>query len=118
MKNILNVAFNNNNHVIIDKSLKGWKELEYEIVRDSYDNCISVCNMENIDPMGVHTGDSIVVAPSQTLSDKDYQMLRSASLKIICSGRLSRATATRCPRPYPACLKLSSKALVCSTVSS
>jgi len=61
----------------------GWKEVEYEVMRDAADTCISVCNMENLDPMGVHTGDSIVVAPSQTLSDKDYQMLRSASLKII-----------------------------------
>ena len=69
--------------VLLEKSLVGWKEVEYEVMRDSADNCITVCNMENIDPMGVHTGDSIVVAPSQTLSDKEYQMLRSASLKII-----------------------------------
>jgi carbamoyl-phosphate synthase large subunit len=69
--------------VLIEKCLLGWKELEYEVMRDSADNCITICNMENIDPMGVHTGDSIVVAPSQTLSDKEYQMLRSASLKII-----------------------------------
>ena len=69
--------------VLIEKSIAGWKELEYEVMRDSADNCITICNMENIDPMGVHTGDSIVVAPSQTLSDKDYQMLRIASLKII-----------------------------------
>ena len=69
--------------VLVEKSLVGWKEVEYEVMRDGADNCITVCNMENIDPMGVHTGDSIVVAPSQTLSDKDYQMLRSASLKII-----------------------------------
>ena len=61
MTEILNVAFNGNRQVIIDKSLKGWKELEYEIVRDAYDNCISVCNMENIDPLGIHTGESIVV---------------------------------------------------------
>ena len=83
MINILNVAFNNNSHVIIDKSLKGWKELEYEIVRDSYDNCISVCNMENIDPLGIHTGESIVVAPSQTLSDKEYNCLRRVAFKVI-----------------------------------
>ena len=83
MINILNVAFNNNSHVIIDKSLKGWKELEYEIVRDSYDNCISVCNMENIDPLGIHTGESIVVAPSQTLSDKEYNCLRTVAFKVI-----------------------------------
>ena len=69
--------------VLLERSLVGWKEVEYEVMRDAADNCITVCNMENIDPMGVHTGDSIVVAPSQTLSDKEYQMLRSASLKII-----------------------------------
>ena len=69
--------------VLLERSLVGWKEIEYEVMRDGADNCITICNMENIDPMGVHTGDSIVVAPSQTLSDKEYQMLRSASLKII-----------------------------------
>ena len=69
--------------VLLEKSVKGWKEIEYEVMRDSYGNCITVCNMENIDPVGIHTGDSIVVAPSQTLSDKEYQMLRSASIKII-----------------------------------
>ena len=69
--------------VLVERSLVGWKELEYEVMRDGADNCITVCVMENIDPMGVHTGDSIVVAPSQTLIDKEYQMLRSASLKII-----------------------------------
>jgi len=71
------------NQVMIERSLIGWKEIEYEVMRDGADNCITVCNMENFDPMGVHTGDSIVIAPSQTLSDKEYQMLRSASLKII-----------------------------------
>jgi carbamoyl-phosphate synthase large subunit len=69
--------------VLVETSLLGWKELEYEVMRDSADTCIIVCNMENLDPMGVHTGDSIVVAPSQTLTDKEHQMLRSASLKII-----------------------------------
>ncbi len=69
--------------VLIEMCLLGWKEIEYEVMRDAADSCITVCNMENIDPMGVHTGDSIVVAPSQTLSDKEYQMLRSASLNII-----------------------------------
>ena len=69
--------------ILIEKSIFGWKELEYEVMRDSANNCITICNMENIDPMGVHTGDSIVVAPSQTLTDNDHQMLRSASLKII-----------------------------------
>ncbi|MEK7281458.1 MAG: carbamoyl-phosphate synthase large subunit, partial [Chloroflexota bacterium] len=69
--------------VLLEKSIEGWKEIEYEVMRDGADNCIMVCNMENFDPVGVHTGDSIVVAPSQTLSDKEYQMLRSASLRII-----------------------------------
>ncbi len=69
--------------VLLERYLMGWKEIEYEVMRDGADNCITICNMENLDPMGVHTGDSIVIAPSQTLSDKDYQMLRSASLKII-----------------------------------
>ena len=69
--------------VLLEQSLAGWKEIEYEVIRDAKNNCIVVCNMENIDPVGIHTGDSIVVAPSQTLSDKEYQMLRSASIKII-----------------------------------
>jgi carbamoyl-phosphate synthase large subunit len=69
--------------IMVERSLLGWKEVEYEVMRDSADNCITICNMENLDPMGVHTGDSIVVAPSQTLSDIEYHMLRSASLKII-----------------------------------
>ena len=69
--------------VLVEKYLLGWKEVEYEIMRDGADNCLTVCAMENIDPMGVHTGDSIVVAPTQTLSDKEYQMLRSAALRII-----------------------------------
>ena len=69
--------------VLLEKSIKGWKEIEYEVIRDSYGNCITVCNMENVDPVGIHTGDSIVVAPSQTLSDKEYQMLRKASIDII-----------------------------------
>jgi carbamoyl-phosphate synthase large subunit len=69
--------------VLVERSVAGWKEIEYEVMRDAADNCITVCNMENLDPMGVHTGDSIVVAPSQTLTNKEYQMLRTASLKII-----------------------------------
>ncbi len=69
--------------ILVERCLLGWKEIEYEVMRDGADNCITICNMENFDPMGVHTGDSIVVAPSQTLSDKEYQMLRTASLKII-----------------------------------
>lgn len=74
--------------VLLEKSVKGWKEVEYEVMRDSYGNCITVCNMENIDPVGIHTGDSIVVAPSQTLSDKEYQMLRTASINIINSVKI------------------------------
>ena len=69
--------------VLLERSLEGWREIEYEVMRDGADNCITICNMENLDPMGVHTGDSIVVAPSQTLTDKEHQMLRSASLRII-----------------------------------
>jgi carbamoyl-phosphate synthase large subunit len=69
--------------ILVEKSLKGWKEAEYEVVRDAADNCITVCNMENFDPLGVHTGDSIVVSPSQTFSDEEYHMLRSASIKIV-----------------------------------
>lgn len=71
------------NQVLIEKSIKGWKEIEYEVIRDNKGNCITVCNMENIDPVGIHTGDSIVVAPVQTLSDKENQMLRKASIDII-----------------------------------
>jgi carbamoyl-phosphate synthase large subunit len=71
------------NQVLVEQSVSGWKEIEYEVIRDSNDNCITICNMENFDPVGVHTGDSIVVAPSQTLSDKEYQMLRTSSIKII-----------------------------------
>ena len=69
--------------VLVERCISGWKEIEYEVMRDSAGNCITVCNMENIDPVGVHTGDSIVVAPSQTLSDKEYQMLRTSALNII-----------------------------------
>lgn len=69
--------------VLIEKSLKGWKEVEYEVVRDRFDNCITVCNMENFDPLGIHTGESIVVAPSQTLSNEDYHMLRKLAIKIV-----------------------------------
>ncbi len=74
---------------LIERSVAGWKEIEYEVMRDGADNCITVCNMENLDPIGIHTGDSIVVAPSQTISDKEYQMLRTASLKIIRSLRIA-----------------------------
>jgi len=74
--------------VLVEEYLSGWKEIEYEVMRDGADNCITVCNMENFDPMGVHTGDSIVFAPSQTLSDKEYQVLRSASINIIRSLKI------------------------------
>ncbi|PVV83152.1 carbamoyl-phosphate synthase large subunit, partial [Dehalogenimonas alkenigignens] len=69
--------------ILVEKSIAGWKEIEYEVMRDAINNCITVCNMENFDPVGVHTGDSIVIAPSQTLTNKEYQMLRTASIKII-----------------------------------
>ncbi len=74
--------------VLLEQSVAGWKEIEYEVIRDKKDNCIIICNMENIDPVGVHTGDSIVIAPSQTLRDKEYQMLRQASIKIIRSLKI------------------------------
>ena len=76
-------AFSFSPQVLVEKSLRGWKEIEYEVVRDRYDNCITVCNMENFDPLGIHTGESIVVAPSQTLTNHDYQKLRSLSIRII-----------------------------------
>ncbi|MFH1133343.1 MAG: carbamoyl-phosphate synthase (glutamine-hydrolyzing) large subunit [Nanoarchaeota archaeon] len=69
--------------VLVEESVKGWKEVEYEVMRDRFDNCITICNMENLDPMGIHTGESIVVAPSQTLSDQEYQLLRDISLKVV-----------------------------------
>ena len=76
-------AFSFSPQVLVEKSLKGWKEIEYEVVRDRYDNCITVCNMENFDPLGIHTGESIVVAPSQTLSNTEYHKLRELAIKII-----------------------------------
>ena len=76
-------AFSFSPQVLVEKSLRGWKEIEYEVVRDKYDNCITVCNMENFDPLGIHTGESIVVAPSQTLTNHDYHKLRELSIKII-----------------------------------
>eukprot|EP00922_Rhytidocystis_sp_ex-Travisia-forbesii_P052025 GHVS01077215.1.p1 GENE.GHVS01077215.1~~GHVS01077215.1.p1 ORF type:complete len:1771 (+),score=399.07 GHVS01077215.1:44-5356(+) len=76
-------AFVHSAQVFVDKSLKGWKEIEYEVIRDSKDNCITVCNMENFDPLGIHTGDSIVVAPSQTLSNSEYYRLRETAIKVI-----------------------------------
>lgn len=76
-------AFSFSPQILVEKSLKGWKEIEYEVVRDSYDNCITVCNMENFDPLGIHTGESIVVAPSQTLSNSEYNKLRELSIRIV-----------------------------------
>ncbi|TPX69761.1 hypothetical protein SpCBS45565_g02192 [Spizellomyces sp. 'palustris'] len=76
-------AFATSPQVLVERSMKGWKEIEYEVVRDANDNCITVCNMENFDPLGIHTGDSIVVAPSQTLSDEDYMMLRRTAVNVI-----------------------------------
>ena len=83
LKKLLKKSFSYSSQVIIDESLKGWKELEYEVVRDKDDNCITVCNMENFDPMGIHTGESIVIAPSQTLSNRDHQIMRDIALRTI-----------------------------------
>ncbi|XP_070556717.1 multifunctional protein CAD-like isoform X2 [Ptychodera flava] len=80
---LANAAFSHTSQVLVDKSLKGWKEVEYEVVRDGYDNCITVCNMENVDPLGIHTGESIVVAPSQTLTNIEYNKLRNTAIKVI-----------------------------------
>ncbi|NCB98653.1 MAG: carbamoyl-phosphate synthase large subunit, partial [Bacteroidia bacterium] len=76
-------AFSYSPQVLVEKSLKGWKEIEYEVVRDKYDNCITVCNMENFDPLGIHTGESIVVAPSQTLTNSEYHLLRELAIRIV-----------------------------------
>ncbi len=76
-------AFSYSSQILVEESLKGWKEVEYEVVRDCYDNCITVCNMENFDPLGIHTGESIVVAPSQTLTNREYHKLRSLSIEIV-----------------------------------
>ena len=83
LNKICEKAFSFSPQVLVEKSLKGWKEIEYEVVRDQYDNCITVCNMENFDPLGIHTGESIVVAPSQTLSNSEYHKLRALSIKIV-----------------------------------
>jgi carbamoyl-phosphate synthase large subunit len=83
LKEIIKVAFVESPQVLVEEDLTGWKEIEYEVVRDCADNCITVCNMENVDPLGIHTGESIVVAPSQTLDNEDYQMLRTIALKVI-----------------------------------
>ncbi|HKL71024.1 MAG TPA: carbamoyl-phosphate synthase large subunit, partial [Marinilabiliaceae bacterium] len=76
-------AFSYSKQILVEESLKGWKEVEYEVMRDAYDNCITVCNMENFDPLGIHTGESIVVAPSQTLTDSEYHKLREIAIKIV-----------------------------------
>jgi len=83
LKELLTRAFSYSKQILVEKYLGGWKEIEYEVVRDSYDNCITVCNMENFDPMGVHTGESIVIAPSQTLTNREYHKLRAISIKVI-----------------------------------
>src|SRR5512133_2186392 len=83
LKNLAGRAFSYSGQILVEESLKGWKEVEYEVVRDRFDNCITVCNMENFDPLGIHTGESIVVAPSQTLSNSEYHKLRELSIKII-----------------------------------
>ena len=83
MRTLARQAFAHSSQLIIDKSLKGWKEVEYEVVRDAFDNCITVCNMENLDPLGIHTGESIVVAPSQTLTNREYNMLCTTAMKVI-----------------------------------
>ncbi len=83
LEEVCKVAFVESPQVLVEEDLTGWKEIEYEVVRDKYDNCITVCNMENVDPLGIHTGESIVVAPSQTLDNTEYQMLRSIALKVI-----------------------------------
>jgi len=83
LKEILNRAFSYSKQILIEKYLGGWKEVEYEVVRDKYDNCITVCNMENFDPMGIHTGESIVVAPSQTLTNSEYHKLREIAIMVI-----------------------------------
>ncbi|MDA1208443.1 MAG: carbamoyl-phosphate synthase (glutamine-hydrolyzing) large subunit [bacterium] len=83
LKELATTAFVESPQVLVEEDLTGWKEIEYEVVRDNCDNCITVCNMENVDPLGIHTGESIVVAPSQTLDNEDYQMLRSTATKVI-----------------------------------
>ena len=83
VKKLASKALSYSSQILVEEYLEGWKEIEYEVVRDKYDNCITVCNMENIDPMGIHTGESIVVAPSQTLTNNEYHMLRSIAIKTI-----------------------------------
>ncbi|MAA80351.1 MAG: carbamoyl phosphate synthase large subunit [Deltaproteobacteria bacterium] len=83
LRYLVEQAFSHTSQILLEEYLEGWKEIEYEVVRDRFDNCITVCNMENFDPMGIHTGESIVVAPSQTLSNQDYHLLREVSIRVI-----------------------------------
>lgn len=83
LKTLATKAFSHSDQILVEKSLKGWKEIEYEVVRDRFDNCITVCNMENFDPLGIHTGESIVVAPSQTLTNSEYHKLREIAIRIV-----------------------------------
>jgi carbamoylphosphate synthase large subunit len=85
LKDMGTKALSLSEQILVEKSMKGWKEVEYEVVRDAHDNCVTVCNMENFDPLGIHTGDSIVMAPSQTLSNEEYHMLRDTAIRVrIC----------------------------------
>ena len=106
------------NQILVERSVAGWKEIEYEVMRDKADNCIIVCNMENIDPVGVHTGDSIVVAPSQTLNDLQYQMLRTASLAIIRRLKIEGAATYSTPSTRTATSTTSSEVNPASARSS
>jgi len=83
LREMADMALSTSPQILVEKSMKGWKEVEYEVVRDAYDNCVTVCNMENFDPLGIHTGDSIVMAPSQTLSDEEYHMLRNTAIRVV-----------------------------------
>lgn len=83
LREMADMALSTSPQILVERSMKGWKEVEYEVVRDAYDNCVTVCNMENFDPLGIHTGDSIVMAPSQTLSDEEYHMLRNTAIKVV-----------------------------------
>ena len=82
LKDMGSKALSLSEQILVEKYMKGWKEVEYEVVRDSYDNSVTACNMENFDPLGIHTGDSIVMAPSQTLSNEEYHMLRDTAIKV------------------------------------
>jgi carbamoyl-phosphate synthase (ammonia) len=83
LREMASKALSTSPQILVEKSMKGWKEVEYEVVRDTHDNCVTVCNMENFDPLGIHTGDSMVMAPSQTLSDEEYHMLRETAIKVV-----------------------------------